>query len=76
VFLRVHVQYLTKAARSSVTTLTAGGPAARPLASVAKNVARDLDLLSRSGADRTQQQRLAAALARAAARAEKLGKSA
>jgi hypothetical protein len=76
VFLRVHAQYLTKAAQSSATTLAAGGPAARALARLAKGVASDLDHLSRSGSDRAQQRRLAAALARAAARAGKLGQTA
>jgi hypothetical protein len=76
VFLRVHTQYLTKAAQSSAATLAAGGPAAQPLAAVAKSVAGNLDLLAHSGSDRAQQRRLAAALTRAAARAGKLGKSA
>jgi hypothetical protein len=76
VFLRVHAQYLTKAAQSSASTLAAGGPAAQPLAAVARIVALDLGRLSRSGADRTQQRRLAAAFARAATRAAKLEKGA
>jgi hypothetical protein len=76
VFLRVHTQYLTKAAHSSATTLTAGGPAAQPLAAVATDVAHDLDLLAHSASDRAQQRRLAASLARDAARAGKLGKNA
>jgi hypothetical protein len=76
VFLRVHVQYLTKAAQSSAATLAAGGPSARTLAGLAQSVAHDLDRLARSGSDRTQQRQLAAALARAAAQAAKLGKSA
>jgi hypothetical protein len=76
VFLRVHAQYLTKAAQSSATTLTAGGLSARPLAAVARNVAQDLDRLAHSGSDRTKQRRLAAALIRAATRAAKLGQSA
>lgn len=76
VFLRVHAQYLTKAAQASASTLAAGGPAATSLANLATNVARDLEGLSHSGSDRAQQRRLAAALARDAARAGKLGKSA
>jgi hypothetical protein len=75
VFLRVHADYLTKAAQSSATTLASGGPSARALARLAKSVASDLDRLSRSGSDRAQQRRLAAALARAATRAAKLGQS-
>jgi translation initiation factor 2B subunit (eIF-2B alpha/beta/delta family) len=76
VFLRVHAQYLTKAAQSSASTLASGGPAATSLAVLAKNVAGDLDRLSHSGSDRTQQRRLAAALTRAATRAAKLGQRA
>jgi hypothetical protein len=76
VFLRVHAQYLTKAAQSSATTLAGGGPRAATLAVLAKNVAHDLDRLSRSGSDRTQQRRLASDLERAATRAARLGKSA
>jgi hypothetical protein len=76
VFLRVHGQYLTKAARSSAATLAAGGPSARTLAGLAQSVARDLDRLARSGSDRTQQRRLAAALTREATRAATLGQSA
>jgi hypothetical protein len=74
-FMRVHAQYLTKAAKSSATTLAAGGPAAKPLAGLAKTVSVDLGLLSRSGSDRVQQRRLASALTRAATRAAKLGKT-
>jgi hypothetical protein len=74
-FMRVHAQYLTKAAKSSATTLAAGGPAAKPLAGLAKSVSVDLGLLSRSGSDRVQQRRLASALTRAATRAAKLGKT-
>jgi translation initiation factor 2B subunit (eIF-2B alpha/beta/delta family) len=76
VFLRVHAQYLTKAAQSSASTLAAGGPAATSLAVLAKNVAGDLDRLSHSGSDRAQQRRLAAALTRAASHAAKLGQRA
>jgi ABC-type multidrug transport system fused ATPase/permease subunit len=76
VFVRVHAQYLTTAAQSSASTLTAGGPAATSLATLAKHVAHDLDRLSRSGSDRAQQRRLAAALTRAASRAAKLGQQA
>jgi hypothetical protein len=76
VFLRVHAQYLTKAAKSSASTLAAGGPAATSLADLAKNVAHDLEGLSHSGSDRAQQRRLAAALVRDAARAGKLGTNA
>jgi hypothetical protein len=72
----VHAGYLTKAAQSSATTLAAGGPSARTLAGVAKNVARDLDRLSHSGSDRAEQRRLSTALTRDAERAEKLGQSA
>jgi hypothetical protein len=76
VFLRVHAEYLTKAAKSSAATLAAGGPAATSLAALAENVAGDLDRLSHSGSDRTEQRRLAAALTRAASRAANLGQSA
>jgi hypothetical protein len=76
VFLRVHVQYLTKAAQSSAATLAAGGSSARTLAELAKAVAHELDRLAHSGSDRLQQRQLAVALARAAARAAKLGQSA
>ncbi len=76
VFVRVHAHYLTKAARTSASVLAAGGPEARPLAAVAKDVAHELDLLSHSGSDRAQQRRLAASLTRDATRAEKLGTSA
>jgi hypothetical protein len=75
-FLRVHAQYLAKAAQSSATTLAGGGPAAETLAGLAKTVARDLDRLSHSGSDRTEQRGLASALARAATRAAKLGQGA
>jgi hypothetical protein len=73
--MRVHAQYLTKAAKSSATTLAAGGPAAKPLAGLARIVGVDLGRLSRSGSDRAEQRRLASALTRAATRAEKLGKT-
>jgi hypothetical protein len=76
VFLRVHAQELTKAAQSSASTLAAGGPQATGLAALAKNVARDLDRLSRSGSDRAEQRRLASGLTRAATRAAKLGQRA
>jgi hypothetical protein len=77
VFLRVHAQYLAKAAQTSVTALAPGGPPpAHRLAGLAEKVARDLDRLSRSGSDRAQQGRLADALTRAAKRAAKLGQSA
>lgn len=76
VFLRVHAQYLTKAAQSTASTLASGGTAARPLAAVAKSVAHDLDRLAHTGSDRAEQHSLAVALTRAAARAGKLGKSA
>jgi translation initiation factor 2B subunit (eIF-2B alpha/beta/delta family) len=72
----VHAQYLTTAAHSSASTLTAGGPGAASLAALAKSVAGDLDRLSHSGSDRAQQRRLAAALTRAATRAAKLGQQA
>jgi hypothetical protein len=76
VFLRVHAQALTKAAQSSASTLAAGGPQATDLAALAKNVVLDLDRLSHSGSDRTQQRRLASGLTRAAIRAAKLGQHA
>jgi hypothetical protein len=76
VFVRVHVQYLTKAAQSSAATLAAGGSSARTLAELAQAVAHELDRLAHSGSDRVQQRQLAVALARAAARAAKLGQSA
>jgi translation initiation factor 2B subunit (eIF-2B alpha/beta/delta family) len=76
VFLRVHAQELTKAAQSSATTLAAGGPQATALATLAKNVAHDLDRLSHSGSDGAQQRRLASDLTRAATRAAKLGQRA
>ena len=75
VFVRVHAQYLTKAARSSAATLAGGGPAATTLAALANAVAHDLDRLSHSGSDRAQQHRVASALEREATRAEQLGKS-
>ena len=68
VFLRVHTQYLTKAAQSSATTLAAGGPAAAPWPR-REGVAHELDRLSHSGSDRAEQRRLAADLTRAARRA-------
>jgi hypothetical protein len=75
VFLRVHAQYLTKAAQSSASTLAGGGPGAKTLAGLAKTVTVALDRLSHSGSDRVQQRRLASALARAASRAAELGQA-
>jgi hypothetical protein len=75
VFLRVHAQYLTKAAQSSASTLAAGGPGAKTLAGLAKTVTVALDRLSHSGSDRVQQRRLASALTRAASRAAELGQA-
>jgi hypothetical protein len=76
-FMRIHAQYLTKAAQSSATTLAVGGPPpARALAALARSVALELDSLSHSGSDHAEQRRLADVLARAAERAARLGQSA
>jgi len=75
VFVRVHAQYLTKAAHSSATTLAGGGPRAASLADLAKSVGprprAPLPLRLRSRANSGAS---AAALTGAATRAAKLGR--
>jgi hypothetical protein len=74
VFVRVHGAELGKAAQASTMLLAESRSLrSRPLAALGTRITRELDRLSHSGSDRTQQRRLAAELNRAAAQAEKLG---
>jgi hypothetical protein len=74
VFVRIHGAELAKTAQASATLLAkSAGSDARRLAALGVRITRELDRLAHSGSNRTQQQRLAAELNRAAAQAEKLG---
>jgi hypothetical protein len=74
-FVRIHAAELARAARASEAILEQGRAGeAHALARLAAAVSSDLDRLSHSGSDRTQQSRLASQLGRAAARISKLGK--
>jgi hypothetical protein len=69
VFTRIHAQALRASARSSASTLAGGRTAeAWRLASLAVRLGVELDRLSRSGANRVEQQRLERSLAAIAAK--------